>query len=890
MRRHELSYALNAGGVDPEAIARVDLEKMRIAGEHPVANLLPRVLGPLTIRPGTEMLTQTAGNASTRMVTFSRAIGTSYMLLLSEYEMRVMLNGAVQQVPAVSTAIASGSWSDVSTSPATATGGASLTFAATSSASAKLRQTVTVALADRTLDNVLRVVVGRGPVVLRIGTTAGGEDLLADATLDTGTHKISVVPNAATIYVELRSDDPVERTVSSINFEAVYLGGAGDLVIPTPWSMTNVVALRTQQSIDVLYCGDGYNQQRQIEHRGPLSWGIALYRSNNGPFIPGPSRLTMTPAALTGNTTLTASEGYFKSGHVGALIELTQTGKTVSSSFNANGQTSDYVTIIGISAGRTFQRTGVSSSFVGTIVLERSFDPDDPTSWTTYSTYVDAAAGFAKIDVADGQDNLTVHYRYRVTAYTSGSATMTLEYVSGVQIGRARVTGYTSATQVSIETIVNFGNTGATRNWRIGDWSSVRGWPRTPVIHDGRLIWFRQDQVYGSVSDDYTNFDDETIGDSGPFQRSVGSGGEEGVVWALALDKLTVGTAAFEAVIAASELDQALTPTAFTVRKPSRRGCADLNAVEYDDGAFFTQRSKRRLYDLHVPQGSNRFRSHEISRLNPAAFRNAIRKMAVQQQPDTRLYVVLWDGTMAVVTYDREDEVVAITTILIEGSTIEDVAAIQDVDQDDIYVIVLRGGNRYIERFAKEAAQRSVSTCALLDHYDVLTGSVSQITGATHLAGETVNVWADGERRANVTLNGSGVGTLDGTYSRVVYGKSYTGEFRTVKLAYAAQLGTALGQTKRIAGAGLILANSCLDGIRIGRGSGTMDPMPDIVNGEARTPSQFFTHYDHDVMPINSDWGTDSRVYFTVVSAEGPFTAQAIVFDIETRDGAPSGG
>ena len=892
MRKHELVYALNAGGVDPQAVARVDLEKMRLAGEHPVDNLMPLVLGPATLSPGSQNLARITADAETRMVRFSRSVGNSYMLLLSPSEMRVVLDDAVQQVPSVATLINSGSWSNVSTSPATATGGATLTFAATRTASARLRQTVGVATGDQVKTNILRVVVSAGPVFLRVGTTAGGFELLADAELDTGTHKIGIYPGSGTgtIYVEVRADDDVARSVSQIQFESALIGGTGDLVLPTPWStIAAIEAMRAWQSIDVLFCGDGATQQRRIEHRGALSWGISLYKTDDGPFVGGSSRVSMTPSAQTGNTVITSSEGFFSTRHEGALFEITQRGKVVTSTFNAVNQTSDYVTIIGVDAGRYFHRTGVGTAFVGTIVIERSFDASDPVSWTTFETYVDGAVSFAKTQVDDTLDNMTVHYRYRVSAYTSGSAVMTLEYDSGVQVGRARLLSQINATSINCEVLVPFGNTGSSRSWRIGEWSTDRGWPRIPVIHDGRLHWFRDDTDYASKPDDYTFFDDSFEGDSMPLARSVGTGGEEGVVWALSMDRLIVGTPAFEAVITASELDEPLTPTAYTVRKPSRRGCADIQAVGHDDGVFFVQRSGRRVYELSAAEGSSRLRSQDISRLNPTAFASGVVDIAVQQQPDTRLYSVMDDGSLVITTFERDDKVIAVTTRTIAGGLVEDVEIIPNIQQDDVYLIVNRSGARYLEKFAPEREQIAVSTCALLDGHKVLTGSVSSITGATHFAGETVQVWADGARRSDVTIDGSGNAALGATYARVVYGKRYYGSFNSVKLAYAAGLGSAVGQTKMVRGVGLILRDSCLDGVRVGPDANYLDPMPDYVNGALRTANQFFTHYDADVMPINSDWTPDARIYVQIDSAEGPCTLQAIVLDIETHDGAATG-
>lgn len=885
MRRGELLYGLNAGGVDPEATARIDMEKMRLAGVHPVSNLIPRVLGPGTLRAGSQSLTRITSDAESRMIRFQRSVGTGYILLMSENAMRISLDGAIQQVPAVSTAIASGSWSNVSTSGASASGGTTLTLNATTTAIAKLRQAVTVASGDQSKVNVLRVVVSRGPIFLRIGTTSGGVDLLADAELDTGTHKLGVTPGAGTIYVEVRSSDPVTRTVSQIQFESTLLGGTGDLVLPTPWTLDDVQYLRHWQSIDTLFVGDGAQQQRIIEHRGPLSWGVSVYAPDDGPFIPGTTRISMTPSARSGNTTLTASEAYFQSGHVGALMELTHATKTVSETFTDVDQTSDYITVVGVGAGRTFFKSGSSGSWVGSVVLERSFDTSDPVNWTTYETYTDGGVSIGSTAIDDGQTNLTVHYRFRVSAFTSGTCTMQLYYPSGVQVGRARITGYTSTTQVSVEILRNFGATTATRNWRVGDWSDVRGWPRVPIIHDDRMHWFRDDTDYGTLVSDYWNYDDTAEGDAAPLTRSVGTGGQDGVLWALTQDKLLVGTASFEAVIAASELDEPLTPTKYTVRKPSRRGCADVQAVYHDEGAFFIQRSGKRIYELSRPD-SGKYSSQDVSRLNPAAYKAGVKTLAVQQQPDTRVYAVMEDGQCVLLTYERNDRVVAVTTIDLTGGLIEDVAVLPTSDQDEVYFIVNRSGQRYLERLGHEADQRAVGTCTLLDAHKVLTGSVSSITGGTHLAGQTVQVWADGQRRADVTLNGSGVASLGATYSRVVYGLSYTASFLSVKLAYGAQLGTAIGQTKIVHGAGVILVNSCLDGVRVGRDADHTDPLPRLINGVERTTNQFFSKYDADVMPINSTWDADARLYLSIDSAEGPCTIQAIVLDVETRDGA----
>lgn len=891
-RTQELVYALNAGGVDKEALSRIDLEKMRISGEHPVSNWLPKVLGPMTLRPAFEMLSDVASDDQSRQFKFARSVSTKYVLLMSANEMRVSLDGEIVQVPAVSTTIDSTDWTDESSGSATATGGAALSFSATLTNSAKIRQARTIAAEDQALENILRLVVSSGPLILRIGTTAGGQELQVDTTLFTGTHKISVTPNAGTIYIEIRSDDAVTRSISQIDFESNILGGAGDLVIPTPWTWAQIQSLRTWQSIDVVYVGDGSQQQRRIERRGDKSWSVATYDAYNGPYSAPGGNLTVTPGALTGNTTVTASETYFQTSHVGALIELTQVGKTVTQTLNGADQSTDYVTITGINAERVFYRTGVGASLVGTLTLQRSVELESPSVWSDFATYVDGAATFSKTAVDDNQDNLTAHYRFAIKSgdYTSGSVVVTLEYENATQVGQALITGYTSPTVVDVETRVAFGSTEATRSWRIGAWSDLNGWPRVPVIHDDRLHWFDDaGRDYASEVDDFQDFDDSLEGDSAPFTRSVSGGSLEGINWAQSDERLLVGTPGFEATIQANEFDGALTPTVYTSRKPSRRGCADLESASHHAGVFYIQRSGKRIYEMSIPSSETKYRSRNVSRLNPNACRSGVVRLAVQLQPETRLYAVLADGSMVVLSYEIDDDVVAFTTMNIPGGLFEDVCVLPDTDQDDVYVIVNRGGQRYHMRMGKEESQESVNSCTLLDYYKVLTGSISSITGATHLASTTVQVWTDGVRHADVTLDGSGVGALTGgPFARVVYGLNYDAEFTSVKPAYAAQLGSSIGQEKIIRNLGLVLSNSCLDGIVVGTKLGSKPlrtgPLPGNIDGHVRTANQFYEHLDLSPFPMEGAYDADSRFYISASSQEGPVTIQSVVIDVEANE------
>src|SRR5690606_29309920 len=92
--------------------------------------------------------------------------------------------------------------------------------------------------------------------------------------------------------------------------------------------------------------------------------------------------------------------------------------------------------------------------------------------------------------------------------YTSGTATVSLEYSQGSIPGICRITDVSSSTSASAIVLKDFGGTQATTNWREGAWSSYRGWPSAVALYEGRLWWAGRQNIWGSASDAYETFDD----------------------------------------------------------------------------------------------------------------------------------------------------------------------------------------------------------------------------------------------------------------------------------------------------------------------------------------------------------------------------------------------
>jgi hypothetical protein len=895
-------HSLNAGIVGKDAMARVDLAKMRITAERQ-NNLLPTVLGPAAFRPGTAYKCSTRDDDEARLIGFVFNTDNAALMEVGDETLRIILSGVPLSRPAVTAAVTSGTfaastgWTLAATDGATSTiSGGYLNLTALARGSmATASQAVTVN--EPGVEHALRIVVERGPVTFRCGSTAGGDDYVAETTLRTGTHSLAFTPSAGSFYIKFQSDARPLRRVDSVTVEA-----AGIVVLPTPWPTADIHKIRVDQSADVVFAAcDGYPQKR-IERRSSRSWSVTSYQADDGPFTFGRTRgIKLKPSVTEGNGTLTASAAFFTPEHVGTLFKLRHEGQSQTVQLADDGTFTDPIRVTGIrySTAWTYNDRdwdyAITGTWSGTITVQRSFDSRDA-GFGDYdeAAYTVSTTSNVSETLDDNNDNAIIYYRvgFKEGDYTSGTATVSVQYDGGGGYGICRVVGYTSATVVDIEVLTPFTNSTFTDDWQEGDWSDARSYPSAVTFHDGRLWWAANDKVYGSVSDAYDVFDEETEGDSAPIIRSIATGGFERIFWLLSNQRLLAGTGAQEISIRASSFDEPLTTTQFTARAASDRGSADIQAIKADARGIFVQRSGKRVFEMLFDAASQDFGTRDLTRLCPEICGVGVREMAVQRDPDKRVWVVLNDGTCAVLTHEPADEVVAWTTFEMPGGTVKSVAVIPGESTDEVWFVVERtidGASRhFIEVLASADECEGGQLNKTMDSHIVYSGApTTSITGLSHLIGEEVVVWGDGEAvvqaDAPLTVNGSGAITLPSAVSEAVIGLPYTGQFKSSKLAYAAQAGTALLQKKKVSRLGLLMRNVGWDGVRVGRDFTNMSGLPAVYKGKALASGEVVPEYDQSLTSFNGAWDTDSRICFEV-SSPHPATFMGMVVALETNE------
>lgn len=957
-KAHAPLLAFNRGEVSKFALARVDLERLRLAAECQV-NWAPSAQGAMRLRSGTRYLGSTKSDAQAKLLPFIFSSDDTAILELTNSVLRVWKNDALITRPAVSTVVTNGDFSSATGWTLTASSGADAAISAgllalhanAIGSTAFCERQVTVAGGDQGVVHALRIVVlaaSGGPVTFQIGSTSGGTDYLAQTDLESGTHSIAFTPTG-NFYVRFSTASPTTKQVDSITVEA-----AGVLELPTPWATADLAKVRGAQSGDINYIGcEGY-QPRRIERRDNDSWSVVLYRTTGGPFRLKPAwanDITISASAQFGSVTLTASRAFWKSTHAGMLVRLPSGGQDMARNIAGAGQFTEAIRVRGIGASNDYSFT-LAGTWSGTISRQVSYDSAE-TNFNTVET--DTINGANPVTLGTDHDNI-IHWArwgFEPGNYTSGTAELTVDYNQLGEAGIARIADVISATQVSANMIKPLFDDDVTNDWELGEWSDADGWPTAVEFHDGRLFWAGNDRIWGSVSDGYSNFDDTVEGDSGPIQRSIGSGPVAKVNWLISLARLVVGCKDREVSIRASSLDEPLTPTSFTSKTCSTQGSTTgLPAVKIDTRGVFVEKSGRRVYELLFNVELNDYGSRDLTRLNSDIGVPGFVAIAAQRQPDTHVHLVRGDGQTAMLLKAPEEEIEAWWRIMTLG-VVEDCVVLPGDLEDARYYVIKRTINgqtkRYLEKFALDTECVGGSLNKNADcHLSIAQASSATITGLSHLEGEEVVVWANGKDLGSYTVaagsitvsetvttaivglggvsfsydsstpaasvtvgtkyNGypaemfasgpggklqyigavtiaAGVATLPQgrTAQKIVVFLGFKGIFCSSKLAYGAQLGTALTQAKRIEKIGLILVDTHNQGLQYGQDIGNLEPMLEVI-GAVETPADtVWRDFDQPMVGLPGSWDTDARLHL-VAAAPRPAAVAGVVVSVQTNE------
>ena len=918
-------YALNRGEVSRRSMMRVDQERLAMSADTMV-NWMPLTSGPMTLRPGTEYLGSTYSDKTCRILEFVYATDDAALLELTDYNMRVWVDSELVSRDSVTSTIqAFSSWTRSASTVASVTvdGSGNLVFKDVKQGGLSIAYGTMNCTSNHNKSHGLRIpVTFGGNLTFKIGTTQGDDDVFPETLLGTGTHSINFSPTTNTIYLQFESKDARPYTIAPITIES---GGA--MVIPAPWAEADLAYVRYDQSADIVFLAcEGY-QQYMIQRRAFNSWSVVKYEVDDGPFpgTSGDDTFRFTPNALRGEATITTNKQFFTPEMVGGLIRLYHLQQDTTEDLNVAETATTPIFVTGTAettywdpagAGGTGSFASISSAervfnisitgtWAGTIVLQRTFDPEGISDWVEIASYTSNQSTTYNVRLT----NIQAYYRLFFKSYTSGTATCNLSTAGGGGAGVARIVAVNTGSvphSATVHVIKPFfgcvtgattRGSGSTTQWRLSQWDSNQGWPSSVAIHEGRLWWSGGARIWGSVSDNYYSFDLDFDGEAAPINRSIGKGPIQNTNFMMSLGRLVIGTDAGIISARSSSFDEPLTPTKFNLKYSNTQGTARLRPLAMDQRGIFVQGSGRRVYMIIFTTQSFDYATVDLTRLNTDIGIPGFNSLGIQRQLDTRLWMIRNDGQAAVFLFDEQDKAEAWFRIkAADDGFIENVAVLPGTLEDQVFLVIRRTVNgstkRYVEKMSRLDQCNGISLNRLLDCHAVYEGSATTtLTGLNYLEGKTVSVWgatsadvsnSTGRDLGTYTVSGGQI-TVSTSVTKAVVGLPYTAQFVSSKLAYAAREGTPINHQKRVNKIGFVLDRTHYQGVRYGQydmqtGTYTADDLPLIEDGVETDANKIWQYYDAQQFELNGAWDTDSRIY---VEAASPRPATVLGFTIE---------
>ena len=882
----------NRGRISKLALGRIDLDRTRLSAEIQT-NWMPRSLGSMMVRPGFQYIGALNNNAEAKLIPFVYSTTDTALIEIGTTSMRVWVNESPVFRLGTTANISNGgfgssdlaSWTDIDESGATSewVSGGYLGLTGTRYARAGRRQAVSAS--SGTLG--LTVIVARGHIYFSVGSTAGADDYFPETLFGVGEYSLSIT-TSSTFVVQVTANTEYRSLVDTIAQES-----SGEMQISSTWTQGDHSLIRYTQSADVVYVACADKAPKKILRYDTNSWGIAEYFPEDGPFgAPNITNTRLTPSALAGDISLAADRPLFDTTlHQGTLFRITSVGQGTSVVPSTTDQWSNPIRVSGIGESRVFSVGIISATgYVATVRIQRSVGTTDSFSdvqglaWTS---------SFVSTDHNDQLDNQIIFYRIGVgSTFTSGSPECTLRYQAGGNTGIARITAVQNSTAASASLITPIGSTLATELWEEGDWSNVRGWPTAVGFHEGRLYWAGKGKIWGSISNAYESFDLNEEGDAGPINRTIASGGVDRIQWLVSLGRLVVGSESREIQIKTSSLDEPITPANFNLREVSGYGSAPVMPVKIDERVLFVQKTQTAVMETNYSGETLDYRTIDRSVLAPEICEPAVVRMAMQRKPDTRLHCVRSDGKVALLVSEPVENVNSWIEIAstAAGGKIEDVVILPSSNEDAVYYVVKRSINgatvRYLERWAWESQARGGSSNRMADCFSVQhSTATTAVTGLNQLLGSSVIAWGATADLGSYTVSTNGTITLSQAATLVCVGLPYEAWFKSVKLAYAAEAGTALTQRKRVPHLGLVLADVHAQGLQFGpsTNSSDLDNMPLMESGASISTDAVNEVYDQPAIVFPGIWNTDSRIVLRAV-APRPCTVLGAVIQVDTRE------
>lgn len=359
------------------------------------------------------------------------------------------------------------------------------------------------------------------------------------------------------------------------------------------------------------------------------------------------------------------------------------------------------------------------------------------------------------------------------------------------------ITAYTSSTVVTWEVAPNQDTpSGTTTIWRLGAFYTGN-YPSKVEYHQNRLWYASTPKLpssgWGSVLNQLDRFSPsfkvgsaDNIGTTNAIFFTLAGAVATSIEFMISDVGLVVGT---ESALFSSNIDT-ITPSSFSISLTSAIPLSGVPPIKVENQILAVSRLKNQVYGFIYSDETKGYVAQELSLYWDHIFNKGIKDMAYVSYPTPLVWFVLDDGTLASMTYNQEQKLVAVAQHTIAESAIDSVVVLPNSTSgfDELFLIGERNSSKFIAVMAREYdasffGETKAISARYMDLYVKYSGTATDtFTGASHLADTACVYIADGIV-GEVQVNSSGDFTLPFEASVVAVGLGYESSIKTIDIA-----------------------------------------------------------------------------------------------------------
>lgn len=316
-----------------------------------------------------------------------------------------------------------------------------------------------------------------------------------------------------------------------------------------------------------------------------------------------------------------------------------------------------------------------------------------------------------------------------------------------------------------------------TKNWRFGTYSATSDNPTYVHLFQNRFFMSDGNRVMGSMGNNFERHSPTVADEESNHSQTPDSAIDfklldfraENINFMHSDQVMHIGTndARYRVVLN----NNILSPTSIGVVRQSNVGTAPIRPVTIDD-TVYVRYDKEALLSTDFNFRRDRYEDRNLNIYSDQILQPKVKRIMHSSYPFNIIWALLEDGTLASLTYDRQQEIEAWAIHSIKDMTITDIATLRAEDEKEVLYLVVQNdldtptvvSLQEMDLTTWDYLQTTTSPqTKLVDAYIELSG-VGSFTGKTHLINHSVISIQNGiNYPQSSTVDSSGDLTLDQT-------------------------------------------------------------------------------------------------------------------------------